>query len=80
MKEIKKETMKKTVIAFGGFYESKHSAIIENQTEYWFECEDDDNIDYIEYFDWKSIHESYMINYVNEFKSYILNPALNLTL
>ena len=73
MKEIKKETMKKTVIAFGGFYESKHSAIIENQTEYWFECKDDHNIDYIEYFDWKSIYQSYMVNYVNEFKSYILN-------
>ena len=35
--------MKKTVIAFGGFYESKHDAIIENQTEFWFECKDDES-------------------------------------
>ena len=63
--------MKKTVIAFGGFYESKHDAIIENQTEYWFECKDDDSTDYMDFFNWSAIHQSYMVNYVNEFKSYV---------
>ena len=65
--------MKKTVIAFGGFYESKHDAIIENQTEFWFECKDDESTDYIDFFDWSAIHQSYMINYVNKLKSYILD-------
>ena len=65
--------MKKTVIAFGGFYESRHDAIIENQTEFWFECKDDDNTDYVDFFDWNAIHQSYMVNYVDKFKSYILD-------
>ena len=65
--------MKKTVIAFGGFYESKHDAIIENQTEFWFECKDDDSTDYVDFFNWSAIHQSYMVNYVDKFKSYILD-------
>jgi|GEM_PF-5188299 len=65
--------MKKTVIAFGGFYESKHDAIIENQTEFWFECKDDESTDYIDFFNWSAIHQSYMVNYVDKFKSYILD-------
>ena len=65
--------MKKTVIAFGGFYESRHDAIIENQTEFWFECKDDESTDYIDFFNWSAIHQSYMVNYVDKFKSYILD-------
>jgi len=63
-----------TQIAFGGFYESQHDANIDAVTENYFSDETnyEDN-DFIDYFDWSAIHESYLKFWVDKFEDYLKN-------
>ena len=63
-----------TQIAFGGFYQGQHDANIENITDNYFDsisCIEDDN--YVDYFNWSSIHNNYIKFWVEKFEDYLKN-------
>jgi hypothetical protein len=69
---MKKQDKIETVIKFGGFYESIHSAVIDSRIESYYE-----KGNYPEYhhenIDYKNTNKSYIENYCNELENYILN-------
>jgi hypothetical protein len=69
---MKKQDKIETVIKFGGFYESIHSAVIDSRIESYYE-----EGNYPEYhhenIDYKNTNKSYIENYCSELENYILN-------
>lgn len=69
---MKKQNKIETKIEFGGFYESMHSDLIDDEIDSYYEHGNfplyhDDNIDY------KKTYDSYIEDYCSKFESYILN-------
>ena len=62
-----------TQIAFGGFYQGQHNANIENITNNYFDDVSYEDDNFVDYFNWTTIHNNYIKFWVEKFEDYLKN-------